>query len=556
MTLWCLDFYKSVMVQAQRLQLEQEDFDVTHNTILDSQLYPEHFDQIKVSILTNLKQFPSMIKAHFSWTWQCMTLNHGDELANLLLLCIQPHQLEPLLLCGWLGLVTLTVVEKGSLVHVHLVFGKTVEKPTSPEGLQKMYENFLSFTTITTSKKLHLAHHTMPTVMEDMGVTMDQVDAVGHWAGNTQHEIYADKIPRNAVIALAGFYVGEAYRVPWAEVPVPDELQLKVFPFVEDALSHLQTRNSKINQGTVNFLELLQQLCPFFWRILACLHQEFQDCLILNGLQVTHCAEARLFFEQWPAAHAAAEQAFEADHEIVACFQEETTQSAFMSISAQQKDLEQVVHTPVLGLQPTDLSLLIEHQTVHLPILVTHAGGTFHVLPLSPPPLCTPFDLILPPPIAFCAPGSASSAQYPVFNTGHCSWHAIFKLILQPDMLWDTWGPWSLGAYPDVKSLWETWDEGASIDGVGRGPPLQLVESEWGHHKDKRTGKGKLPAWQPCKNEMVCSSTMVTVHIPFVKRIQHDMTNSKMASIAIEDLEDLCAGRTLPQLQVALQPKG
>jgi hypothetical protein len=48
------------------------------------------------------------------------------------------------------------------------VFRKTVEKPTSPEGLQKMYENFLSFTTITTSK-LHLAHHTMPTVMEDMG---------------------------------------------------------------------------------------------------------------------------------------------------------------------------------------------------------------------------------------------------------------------------------------------------------------------------------------------------------------------------------------------------
>jgi hypothetical protein len=56
------------------------------------------------------------------------------------------------------------------------------------------------------------------------------------------------------------------------------------------------------------------------------------------------------------------------------------------------------VHTPVLGLRPTDLSPLVEHQTVHLPILVTHAGGTFHVLPLSPPPLHTPFDLILPPP--------------------------------------------------------------------------------------------------------------------------------------------------------------
>ena len=36
---------------------------------------------------------PSMIKAHFSWVWQCTTLNRGDELANLLLSCIQPHQL-------------------------------------------------------------------------------------------------------------------------------------------------------------------------------------------------------------------------------------------------------------------------------------------------------------------------------------------------------------------------------------------------------------------------------------------------------------------------------
>jgi hypothetical protein len=57
------------------------------------------------------------------------------------------------------------------------------------------------------------------------------------------------------------------------------------------------------------------------------------------------------------------------------------------------------VHTHVSGLQPTDLSPLIEHQTVHLPILVTHAGGTFHMLPLSPPPLRTPFDLILLPPL-------------------------------------------------------------------------------------------------------------------------------------------------------------
>jgi hypothetical protein len=60
--------------------------------------------------------------------------------------------------------------------------------------------------------------------------------------------------------------VGEAYNVPWAGVPVPDDLQTKIFPFVEMALVNLKS-SSKLNQGVVNFLELLQQLRPFFWRV-------------------------------------------------------------------------------------------------------------------------------------------------------------------------------------------------------------------------------------------------------------------------------------------------
>jgi hypothetical protein len=87
-----------------------EDFDICENTILDSQLFLEHFEQVTTSIFSNLDQcsfrtcfetyantddylVPSIIKAHFSWTWQCTTLNRGDELVNLLLSCIQPYQL-------------------------------------------------------------------------------------------------------------------------------------------------------------------------------------------------------------------------------------------------------------------------------------------------------------------------------------------------------------------------------------------------------------------------------------------------------------------------------
>ena len=34
---------------------------------------------------------PSIIKAHFAWTWQCSTLNRSDEVVSLLMACIQPY---------------------------------------------------------------------------------------------------------------------------------------------------------------------------------------------------------------------------------------------------------------------------------------------------------------------------------------------------------------------------------------------------------------------------------------------------------------------------------
>ncbi|KZT27271.1 hypothetical protein NEOLEDRAFT_1027551, partial [Neolentinus lepideus HHB14362 ss-1] len=62
------DFYKALMVQAQRFRLEEENFDITRNTILDSQLSSAHFEEIKHAVL-HMNQTPSIVKAFFSWNW-------------------------------------------------------------------------------------------------------------------------------------------------------------------------------------------------------------------------------------------------------------------------------------------------------------------------------------------------------------------------------------------------------------------------------------------------------------------------------------------------------
>ena len=79
-----------------------------------------------------------------------------------------------------------------------------------------MYTTFLSHTTITSKKKTHLVRKSLPKDLEDMGyvtfnetlrekgipilgmhrVPADQVDATGHWQGNTQREVYGSKIPK------------------------------------------------------------------------------------------------------------------------------------------------------------------------------------------------------------------------------------------------------------------------------------------------------------------------------------------------------------------------
>ncbi|KAN0139096.1 hypothetical protein V8E53_003098, partial [Lactarius tabidus] len=185
----------------------------------------------------------------------------------------------------------------------------------------------------------------------------------------------------------------------------------------------------------------------------------------------------------------------------------------------------------------------------------------FHVLRLSPgltaPP--TPFDIILPSAVAFCDGADkleANQAQYPKFTPASCGWHAIFERIARPALLWDCWGPGSLGEYPDVLALWKSWDEGMMVEGVGQRPPLRLMDARWGCYTDVRSRKGHLPAWRPRNNENVCARRKWSQYQFFTRRIEESVANGRTALQAVHELDNLRGSRTLPQLHRELQPKG
>jgi hypothetical protein len=142
------------------------------------------------------------------------------------------------------------------------------------------------------------------------------------------------------------------------------------------------------------------------------------------------------------------------------------------------------------------------------PLIVTVSESNhaiYHILPLSlpaslgQPPPRTQQDLILPPCSAF------ASAIYPPFTTRDCTWQYIFDRITNPSNLWLSYAPGSLGDYPDIKSLWQAWDEGIFVIDVGRTPALRLIDARWGNLKSQETHRGKFPSWRPTNNEKVCT---------------------------------------------------
>lgn len=132
-----------------------------------------------------------------------------------------------------------------------------------------------------------------------------------------------------------------------------------IFPFVEETLATLRANRCK-NQGTINFLELLHELHPFFWwvpyclsiytiphtmvlQVMAAIHVWFPTSGIIRCFHAVHNDDAHEFFKQWPVLLHAIEDEYSSDVHLSMVFQETGTQNAFLAISAQLKNMEEAM---------------------------------------------------------------------------------------------------------------------------------------------------------------------------------------------------------------------
>lgn len=98
---------------------------------------------------------------------------------------------------------------------------------------------------------------------------------------------------------------------------------------------------------------------------------------------------------------------------------------------------------------------------IFMPYILDISQKTYYILPILPslPSLPQPDSshyLIISSPTAY------TPQVLPTFKKSETNWQSIFSKVTNPVQLWDCYAPRSLGDYPDVKTIWQSWSEGTA----------------------------------------------------------------------------------------------
>jgi hypothetical protein len=91
----------------------------------------------------------------------------------------------------------------------------------------------------------------------------------------------------------------------------------------------------------------------FITKVSAAIHEKFPDCGIFRRMKAFNCPAAQAFFAAWPGLCENANRELEAEIAIASTFSEIQTQTAFMSLTARQKEFDaalqvQTAHLKIL----------------------------------------------------------------------------------------------------------------------------------------------------------------------------------------------------------------
>ncbi|THU86651.1 hypothetical protein K435DRAFT_782772 [Dendrothele bispora CBS 962.96] len=209
------------------------------------------------------------------------------------------------------------------------------------------------------------------------------------------------------------------------------------------------------------------------------------------------------------------------------------------SVEAARSLVPALSHSTTSETRPSSSSLPVFNSLIPYVVKISEHRSYF-VLPLAPG-VRTAHDMVLPDASAFYDSSLKQDIyQYPPFTleSGAFTWQSMFKLVKRPVVLWNVYKPRNLGEYGTVKALWDVWDSGATIEGIGRCPPLRFIDESWGSRKDKN-GTGKFPLWRP-KNDTTARKTWSNFEF-FIKKIneRRDSSGGKSITEIIDEFEVL-----------------
>ncbi|KDR69528.1 hypothetical protein GALMADRAFT_230698 [Galerina marginata CBS 339.88] len=430
---------------------------------------------------------------------------------------------------------------------IRLIHGSSATAPYNETALQNLFCQSYKKAGVESNLKAHLARHMLGYHQEKMGCSRD-----------TYQNTYAPALPKPAILGAHGYRVHETYNPAWTQVEDPLPFLALVCPMAEANVQLVKGLKDRV--GATNYWEMVISLRPYLFQAAAAIFQVRPNSKIFRLPALARDDVQPWMRNTFPIQLATIDSNVadpvnleRLQNEILRKSLEQLRQESSLqnqvlrNSMVQIEELKKIIHRRTLQWTPAkaipynkdytshqssgvvaSVSRQLEFQVdacyppsaatnlepAHVIDSETRASEDTGVycanddslrgfvvpspsLPTSPRPR-TEVDLVLPPVIAFCAPGEDLLMHHPVLGQGSIQWNDVFTQIKQPGPLWDTWKPSRTLDQMSVQDVWDCYNVGESVQENGRKtgvkPPLRLVEQKFGTEWRKEEKNRK--AWQ------------------------------------------------------------